>query len=96
MSDNSGEIKKRKLTLNRETVTVMTADQLADVNGGHWTKYVIKGIRVVSEVFGISTAAKEGYDALKSDGNKGGGGGGPPPPKMPASRYYKTPGGCAD
>jgi hypothetical protein len=98
-----GEIKKRKLTLNRETLTVLSANDLADVQGGHWVKeafkWSLKSVRVVSEVFGISTAAKEGYDAIKSHGGGGGGqkgGGNDTHLKMPQSRYFKTPGGCAD
>jgi hypothetical protein len=102
MSEN-GEIKKRKLTLNRETLTVMSSDELANVaGGGAWSqaiKWTIKGIRYASEVFGITSAAKEGYDAIKSQGGGGGQGGGKQPapaPRIPASRQLATPGGCTD
>ncbi len=100
MSD-SVDIKKRKLTLNRETLTVMTADELTNVNGGTWSqvvKWSIKSVRWASEAFGISTAVKETVDMTKGGGGPQKGND-PAPPKLPPiaqSRYYKTPGGCAD
>ena len=107
MSDSS-EIKKRKLSLDRETLTVMTADDLANVNGGTWgqaikqsIKWSVKSVRVVSEVFGISTAVKEGADMIKGQGGNGGGNnnGGMKDggfKQAPQTRIQATPGNCVD
>jgi hypothetical protein len=85
------DMKKRKLTLNRETLTPMQSDELANVNGGTgWfcvsARGIYQSIKVVSNLY----SAYEASRAVSNAVSRPGGGG------APRSRAQMTPGGCAD
>jgi hypothetical protein len=75
----------KKFKLKRETITKLTPEELKSANGG-------------SSWICVASGVASGYSIQKLDQwlFPNGFGGGLSPQKMPGSRVFKTPGGCAD